>query len=296
MKYIVEFEDEPCMYEDEVHFYKCIQAPWWGLSERVIKQLTPYQPDAPDTNVGNITNLCAHENDPISRQMAIDTIMGQPPEPHYPSWYAAQIEKLPAAQPDHNADISEINKFIDGLEEILADIRERHVDDSVCGLCEYDGAYMGQSGDWCNECPGFDKDDCFKLSDETRKKWIEEIVNTYPDHVADIGKKVSIPCAHENDLISRQAAIDALARMMPRSYTPDGSHPADEEIFRAQEVFVDCIEALEILPSAQPEIIRCKDCKYMIDTGDDLMCDNAKGWVVATTSDFGCVLAERRTE
>ena len=104
------------------------------------------------------------------------------------------------AQPDHNADISEINKFIDGLEEIFAGIREQHIDDSVCGLCEYDGAYMGQSGDWCNECPGFDKDDCFKLSDETRKKWIEEIVNTYPDHTADIGKKVSISCGHENDV------------------------------------------------------------------------------------------------
>ena len=59
--------------------------------------------------------------------------------------------------------------------------------------------------------------------------------------------------AHENDLISREAAIEALARMMPRSYTPDGSHPADEEIFRAQEVFADCIEALEILPSVQSE-------------------------------------------
>ena len=150
--------------------------------------------------------------------------------------------------------ISEINKFIDGLEEIFADLRERHVDDSVCGLCEYDGAYMGQSGDWCNECPGFDKDDCFKLSDETRKKWIEEIVNAYPDHTADIGKKVSISCSHENDLVFREAAIEALARMMPRSYTPDGSHPADEEIFRAQEVFADCIEALEILPSAQPTL------------------------------------------
>ena len=76
------------------------------------------------------------------------------------------------------------------------------------------------------------------------------------DHTADIGKKA------EGDCISRQAAIDVLARMMPRSYTSDGSHPADEEIFRAQEVFADCIEALEILPSAQPEIIRCKDCKY----------------------------------
>ena len=39
-------------------------------------------------------------SDTISRQAAIDTIMGQPPEPHYPSWYAAQIEKLPAAQPE----------------------------------------------------------------------------------------------------------------------------------------------------------------------------------------------------
>ena len=48
---------------------------------------------------------------------------------------------------------------------------------------------------------------------------------------------------------------------MPRSYTPDGSHPADEEIFRAQEIFADCIEALEILPSAQPEQhwILCSD-------------------------------------
>ena len=30
--------------------------------------------------------------------MAVETIMGQPPEPHYPSWYAAQIEGLPPAQ------------------------------------------------------------------------------------------------------------------------------------------------------------------------------------------------------
>ena len=40
------------------------------------------------------------QKDLISRQMAVDTIMGQPPEPHYPSWYAAQIEGLPPAQVD----------------------------------------------------------------------------------------------------------------------------------------------------------------------------------------------------
>lgn len=72
--------------------------------------------------------------------------------------------------------IEAINGMIDRFERILADIRESKGDDSVCGMCEYDGAYMGQSGDWCNECPGFDKDDCFKLSDKCRKRWIGDIV------------------------------------------------------------------------------------------------------------------------
>ena len=39
-------------------------------------------------------------NDSISRQAAIDAIMGQPPEPHYPSWYAEQIKALPPVQSD----------------------------------------------------------------------------------------------------------------------------------------------------------------------------------------------------
>lgn len=36
--------------------------------------------------------------DNISRQAAIEKILGQPPEPHYPSWYAEQIKELPTAQ------------------------------------------------------------------------------------------------------------------------------------------------------------------------------------------------------
>lgn len=108
----------------------------------------------------------------------------------------------------------------------------------------------------------------------------------------------------KDDLISRAAAIDALARMMPRSYTPDGSHPADEEIFRAQEVFADCIEALEILPSAQPEIIRCKDCKWYrkgVHLSPNKFCYRLKdnsgkriGYNFAD-DDF-CSYAERRTD
>ena len=302
MKYIVEFEDEPCMYVDDVHFYKCIQAPWWGLSEKVIKYLTPYQPDAPDTNVGDITNSYGHESDLISRQAALDAIMGQPPEPHYPSWYAAQIEKLPAVQPDHTADVSKKVSISCGHENDLisrqAALKELaayiHLIDKTMGkgfLTDDDCMEAAKSVLGEDELPAVQPDHvavigkkaeggCISrqaaiaaITDELMpstplsaviraKNRLKELPSVQPDHNADSDKKVSISYGHESDLISRQAAIDSIAKQMPRSYTPDGSHPADEEIFRAQEVFADCIEALEILPSAQPEIIRCKDCKH----------------------------------
>ena len=76
---------------------------------------------------------------------------------------------------ERQAAIDAVNSLIDRFERILSDIRESTVDDSVCGMCEYDGAYMGQSGDWCNECPGFEKDNCFKLSDQCRKRWFNSV-------------------------------------------------------------------------------------------------------------------------
>ena len=91
------------------------------------------------------------------------------------------------------AAIDALNGIINRFEQILRDIRESKVDDSVCGMCEYDGAFVGESGDWCNECPGFEKDDCFRLSDECRKRWLES---------------VGLPAAQPE--ITLQAAIDYL--------------------------------------------------------------------------------------
>ncbi len=64
-----------------------------------------------------------------------------------------------------------ITTLINELEMIFSDIREKNVDDSVCGLCEYDCDH-GIDG-FANECPGFEKDDCFRLKDEIRKEWME---------------------------------------------------------------------------------------------------------------------------
>lgn len=37
--------------------------------------------------------------DLISRRDAIDAIMGEPTDAHYPSWYADRIKALPSAEP-----------------------------------------------------------------------------------------------------------------------------------------------------------------------------------------------------
>ena len=89
------------------------------------------------------------------------------------------------------------------------------------------------------------------------------------------------------DPIERQKAIDTVRRCSVKEVTP-----AYMLIDRAEAMI-----ALMRLPSVQPEIIHCKDCRFLIDEGDGYyMCGNSKGWVVGTDAEFGCVLAERRTD
>lgn len=57
----------------------------------------------------------------------------------------------------------------------------------------------------------------------------------------------------ENDLISRQAAIEALAKEMPSLTTPDGTGQFDHDIQIADEAFVDAMQIINDLPSAQPD-------------------------------------------
>lgn len=65
-----------------------------------------------------------------------------------------------------------IKELVELVEEICKAQRESHVDDSVCGLCEYDGSYIGESGDWMNECPGFVMNDCFRLKSRIKEKYL----------------------------------------------------------------------------------------------------------------------------
>ena len=88
------------------------------------------------------------------------------------------LEFMPSAQPERKTgrwineqDMADkLTRLINEFEMILSDIREKEVDDSVCGLCEYDADH-GMDG-YANECPGYEKDDCFRLKDEYRKQWM----------------------------------------------------------------------------------------------------------------------------
>ena len=93
-----------------------------------------------------------------------------------------------------------------------------------------------------------------------------------------------------NDLISRQAAIDALQKEINK-----GIPPFDDVMGSIRCGVRLARNIIEDLPSAQPEIIRCKDCRYYIWEID--MCDYpyATAQNVVLEDDF-CSKAERKEE
>ena len=95
-----------------------------------------------------------------------------------------------------------------------------------------------------------------------------------------------------SDLISRQAAIDAI-RASTKKYTG----------FMEMEMYTDddAVEAIKELPSAQPEIIHCRDCKHW--QSEEYIGNNnvhtlniaslpCKNWL--TGGDWYCGSAERK--
>lgn len=80
-----------------------------------------------------------------------------------------------------------------------------------------------------------------------------------------------------SDLIDRQAAIDALCGECQGNCIPCEHYPCGE------------IKALEQLPSVQPEIIRCKECKHYVD--GYIHCNRVTWW---NGEDDFCSRAERR--
>jgi len=91
-----------------------------------------------------------------------------------------------------------------------------------------------------------------------------------------------------NDTISRLAVIQIIEKMRARI-----GHNLERSVGRAMiEILDEVGKDVEKLPSAQPEIIRCRNCKFA--SGDSRICMKF-GHSPIGELDF-CAWAERRTD
>ena len=101
-----------------------------------------------------------------------------------------------------------------------------------------------------------------------------------------------------DDLISRKGAIKAIKEDKIDLTNPNvvAVFKATGDFEKAETQSMTCdrhIEILKDLPSAQPEIIRCKDCKYNTYSKKCLQPDS---FFLVPADDFYCGYAERRTD
>lgn len=96
-----------------------------------------------------------------------------------------------------------------------------------------------------------------------------------------------------DDMIYRQKAIDALARIFDQCEEIEAHLPKGDPDITGYKMYPDYMivwEYLHQLPSAEPEIVRCKDCKYYNPIG---VCIEMSS---AVCEDSFCCWAERRTD
>ena len=102
----------------------------------------------------------------IGKQIAIETILGQPPELHYPSWYAAQIEKLPPAPPEYLAEQA-------GILVTDADTISRQAAIDALKSC-YCGGEDSCGEPWIYESSAIDAIKKLPPAQPKRGKWIDK--------------------------------------------------------------------------------------------------------------------------
>lgn len=110
-----------------------------------------------------------------------------------------------------------------------------------------------------------------------------------------------------SDLISRQDAIDAVEFGITHAKVINKETGEVMELFKeSNEELQKAVDRIEALPSAQPEIIRCKDCKYWQDQEEGVVevpiCARPANkyekfpLVMLIGGDGFCSYAERRTD
>ena len=102
-----------------------------------------------------------------------------------------------------------------------------------------------------------------------------------------------------SDYISRQQAINAMKTWDKFGCDPDGKlvRYDDDKHYIPYVHYEDMVHAIKHLPSAQPEIIRCRDCKHRTSYwGNCKLLEEKYHQTVRVGCDEFCSMAERRTD
>ena len=88
-----------------------------------------------------------------------------------------------------------------------------------------------------------------------------------------------------SDLIDRQAAIESIRECAEAAH--------DNHEWDMEQGYLNAIECIEEEPSAQPEIIRCKDCTYQVESWCGIKYCEAHGDHIGKDYDY-CSNARRK--
>lgn len=76
-------------------------------------------------------------------------------------------EDIPALLAELATVTAQRDKAVEDMKLIADAIREERCDETCCFACKYNADFsVTDSGSFANECPGFDRDDCFKWRGE----------------------------------------------------------------------------------------------------------------------------------
>ena len=120
--------------------------------------------------------------------------------------------------------------------------------------------------------------DEFEYKDKTLRQWIEIISATDINVATKDGTNLA---EVGTDLISRQALLDKFEPWLKVKDYNDG------ELNMLKAILYE----IRFMRSAQPEIIRCKDCKHFAGEGMYCSCD-----IIVQFDHFYCYHAERRQD
>ena len=165
------------------------------------------------------------------------------------------LEYAPTIQPELSTNLAEVGTDCISRQsaiDALRKLREEDIEDYGCEIPEgFNQDHLDRATFAIKQLPSVQLDTYWKEQCQSYEQTINKLresLSTQPE--------IKQQAINSSDCIDRQAALDALRKMQTyKLFSGDDMLLIDQAGAQTE---------LMLLPSAQPEIVRCKDCKHWI--------------------------------